>query len=531
MVTLAIGLALFPVAGQAQHIYNKERDEQAQAVLPLAQALKNGEIFERQLKNLASLTRKDFETEFLITKFQINSFTLNLLTWGDAHELVCQTEAINTDPGINPTPAEIEKALEDLKTQIQSAKDSLKAFKESVKLNEEKKGDEEEAKDESVLTTLFSRLGDLGALQDFAEKASQSNPNLVNTKTVETIGEIAEIMGTLKKVYDAYTAKVKGFNELNAQLADLRVVLKKVAIQSLQVDEEHWKNIASIRARREADRADLLALISQYKGIVTRLKLVEFDSRVNDPVSPGNFCVAARRAQNVVDGVDIRPRQLITEYLKEIVPRAQNLQKDNEKVLHEAKAALRLLRNRSTPAEIRTGVQVTVDALSNSVKHIRSEEILSQLELEITDGDQHPDNYPFKDKSDKGLVGDLNALAAAADDASIDQALRFVIIHAQKNTARIRNMIADVPQALYVVAALIARGSTPNKLADVRLAQELHAYSIRKSAVRARAYELTITTGAQRLALFHKGGIKPTDVAELVFAASNIAITPAILAR
>jgi hypothetical protein len=92
-------------------------------------------------------------------------------------------------------------------------------------------------------------------------------------------------------------------------------------------------------------------------------------------------------------------------------------------------------------------------------------------------------------------------------------------------------MIGDVPQALFLLSALIARGSTPNRLADVRFAQELHAYSIRKSAVRARAYELTVSTGAQRLALFHKGGIKPTDIAELVFAASNVAISPAILAR
>jgi hypothetical protein len=92
-------------------------------------------------------------------------------------------------------------------------------------------------------------------------------------------------------------------------------------------------------------------------------------------------------------------------------------------------------------------------------------------------------------------------------------------------------MAGDIPQAVLTVAALIARGSTPSKLADVRMAQELHAYSIRKSAVRARAYELTVSTGAQRLALFHKGGIKPTEVAQLVFAVSNIAITPAILAR
>ena len=150
--------------------------------------------------------------------------------------------------------------------------------------------------------------------------------------------------------------------------------------------------------------------------------------------------------------------------------------------------------------------------------------------MEIDEADQiHESQKTISDQ----MKADANNLTEAirnSNQATV-VALHSIIIARRQNSVQIRDMVADIPQMLFIVAALIARGSTATRLADLRMAQELHAYSIRKSAVRARAYELTVSTGVQRLALFHQGGIKPTDVAELVFAASNIAITPAILAR
>src|SRR5215218_4188741 len=102
LLILAITLALIPASASAQRLYNKERDEQAQTALPLAQALKTGELFDRQLRNLASLAKKDFDTEFLVTRFQINAFTLNMLTWENAHMQVCEVEQINTESGVIP---------------------------------------------------------------------------------------------------------------------------------------------------------------------------------------------------------------------------------------------------------------------------------------------------------------------------------------------------------------------------------------------------------------------------------------------
>ena len=506
VLILVIAFHVLATTGYGQHIYNKQRDEQAQAALPLAQALKNGELFEKQLKNLRSLARKDFETEFLVTKFQINSFSLALTTWGDVHKRVCDVEFQNREEGLSPKPEEIKAALEKLKEEIAKAKNAFIAFKKSVKLNEEKKdGEEEEEKGESALTALFARLGDLDELQKFADKAGEAG--VLSSKTLATLSEITAIAAQLNDIYVAYKAKVDGFNELNKELAGLRVVLKQVAIQSLQVDEQHWKNIASIRARREADRADILSVIKQYKNTVHRMKLVNFDPKEQDPKR--SFCEA--RKDTVLN---IRSTQLLTDYVQEVVDRAHILEADNREVLRQARAQLRGI-GPDALGDVVLSPLGTGRAMDDFGKHIRERETLNAEEQRILEQ----------------LVTDREKLSQARTFESFDLALRVVIIHAQENSAAIRDTVIDAPQALYLVGALIGRGQTPNRLAEVRLAQELHAYSIRKSAVRARAYELTISAGAQRLALFHKGGIKPTDVAQLVFAASNVALAPALLAR
>jgi hypothetical protein len=44
----------------------------------------------------------------------------------------------------------------------------------------------------------------------------------------------------------------------------------------------------------------------------------------------------------------------------------------------------------------------------------------------------------------------------------------------------------------------------------------------------ARAYQLTISGGVKRLALYHKGGIKPSQIALLIHTAATVAIPPVI---
>lgn len=501
-----------PQVGQAQRLYNKERDDQAQAALPLAKSLKSGELFDKQLKNFASLVKKDFETEFLVTKFQINAFTLGVLTWGSAHTQVCDIEARDAS-GKLPTETEIKDALAQLKTSIADAQTALDAFKKSIKAKGPNDEKEEDKDDRSVLGNLFNGLGELDSLQDFLEQVQKANPKAVDTKTLQSLQQVQDVGAELKKIYDVYTTKVKEFNKLEGQLGELRLVLKTVAIQSLQVDEDHWKNIAAIRARREIERLETLSLLKEYKGAVVRLGVVNYSPKDESQ----NFCQIVAAAENKSDGFNLWPQQMITVHLQDLVSLGESMGKNNSRIEDEAQRALKQMDATNSESDRRAAVAPTSKALEDAVKGIDDAHQTHKSKLEIRDQ----------------LAADSKTLddAIKSSKEASKAALQSIIINAQKNRVTIRDMVGDIPQMLFIVAALIARGSTPTRLADLRLVQEMHAYSIRKSAVRARAYELTVSTGVQRLALFHAGGIKPTDVAELVFAASNIAITPAILAR
>jgi plasmid stabilization system protein ParE len=514
-------LAACPVA-LGQRLYNRERDEQAQAALALAAPLKNGALFETQLRNLSSLTKKDFETEFIAAKFDMDANAQSLLTWGSAHELVCQAYRDNKDSGSSvslvPTQAQIKARLDELKAAIADAKSSLKNFQDAVKQNE--------VTVDPTLASFFDRVGDLEAVQEFAGQLAKVDPSLSSPKTLEALAEVTSIVKTLQTVYDEYAAKVKEFNRLNQDLADLRVTLKKVAIQSLQVDEEHWKTLAAIRAREETERGANLALVSRYMGYVSRLRLVDFDPNETDSEKATFFCKAV--TQGSVDEAeaagrepDFRQQVIIAEYLRELVERAQSMNKDNAAVLGQARAALFKLRRLQAGApvsQMRPEVEAVSAALRDASKNLSEVDALHQTES---------DTEKDFDAAGRAIAKTFND----NDRARLERALRAVVLLAQNNSIRNRDMVRDVPQALFDLGALLARGTTPTHLAELRAAQEQHAYSIRKSAVRARAYELTVSTGAQRLALFHKGGIKPSDVAELVFAVSNVAIPPAVLAR
>lgn len=84
---------------------------------------------------------------------------------------------------------------------------------------------------------------------------------------------------------------------------------------------------------------------------------------------------------------------------------------------------------------------------------------------------------------------------------------------------------------LYGAAALAARDDTPVRLAKLRIVSEGRAFAIRQSAAAASEYEDTVLNGAQRLALYHKGGLKAQTVAQIVSALSTLGLIPTVLSK
>jgi hypothetical protein len=84
---------------------------------------------------------------------------------------------------------------------------------------------------------------------------------------------------------------------------------------------------------------------------------------------------------------------------------------------------------------------------------------------------------------------------------------------------------------LAVAAALAARGNTALRLALLREADENQRYAIRQSSLAARSYEQILVNGAERLSLYHQGGIRPETLARLLNAAATLGLIPAVLSK
>jgi hypothetical protein len=87
-----------------------------------------------------------------------------------------------------------------------------------------------------------------------------------------------------------------------------------------------------------------------------------------------------------------------------------------------------------------------------------------------------------------------------------------------------RERLADFGEALELYASALIWGQGIERLNELRTAREAHRFSIEASIVDAKAADLVISAGVQRLALYHQGGIKPEVLAQLIYAAATIGV-------
>jgi hypothetical protein len=120
----------------------------------------------------------------------------------------------------------------------------------------------------------------------------------------------------------------------------------------------------------------------------------------------------------------------------------------------------------------------------------------------------------------------LTDAGVARSTETIEAALRATPTSTALPTRR--DVLTAQLLALHEAAAAVAQMDAADGLARLRLSDEERRYSIRRSGVNASTYDLTIQAAVQRLALYWKGGIKPTELAQFVFYITNTFAIPAI---
>lgn len=429
-------LWIFSNVADAQkiRIYDKERDDQAAAALKLAEALNNNNIFEAQLRNLATLSKKDFETEFLGIKLNINAQPLAINNWADAHSAVCQIEKQNNAEGLVPNSKEIEDAAKNIKDQIDKAKEELKKLKSELEKNEKTIDPD--------LVSLFEKLGDFSSFLQLTAELQQFK--IVDADTVKSLNQTKEIIDIIQGVYTSYKTLIANYNSHEENLGGLRIALKKVALDSLQVDEDHWKKIAAIRMRREVERNEIRYFISRYKSYISRLQ-----QKLN-PQNKEDFCSLFDELNSREKNPNYwRLNQSLAESVKEVVEHARRLDLDNQEILRTAKTALVKINSNATEMEISAAKEATIAALDASVAHLNPKEAVHQYELEA----RMKQVYHLKQ---------LRKIQSN-DHSDLKKALQKILINGNDlagnigngdRDGTIRDIAADMPTALYALASV-----------------------------------------------------------------------------
>lgn len=94
-----------------------------------------------------------------------------------------------------------------------------------------------------------------------------------------------------------------------------------------------------------------------------------------------------------------------------------------------------------------------------------------------------------------------------------------------------RDRLFSLLWALHQAAAARAQGGLPKELAELRDTQQEWRYSILRSASRVESTEQAMLQAAIRLQLYYRGGIKPAQLAQLLYNLSGLVSLPVIAAK
>ena len=81
---------------------------------------------------------------------------------------------------------------------------------------------------------------------------------------------------------------------------------------------------------------------------------------------------------------------------------------------------------------------------------------------------------------------------------------------------------------LYQAASVAAQNVTPETLQVLRDSIAWRRFELRREAIYNGAYEQALKTAGQRLSAYYAAGIKPSQIAQLLYYLSGIVSLPAI---
>jgi len=265
---LALFLAVSTVDANAQRLHDDGRDKKAQEAAALADAITSTASFDKQLKNLDTLSKRNVDLHFQGAKRQMELQIRGFRTWGKVSAFVETVKGtLNapdfiSDDDVKPIVEDLEKdcpRTTELGKAICAAEAELKNLNDAVE-ESKKQG---KALDEELKTRL-EQIGVVESLVDKAETFLKSD-----SKNNQTIKELSDVFINLSKSYVTYTNKLKEIN--NQPKDELRLVLQRIAVETLQLEADHWQTVAEIKLRRIDEQKELSSMVRQFDNRLQKI--------------------------------------------------------------------------------------------------------------------------------------------------------------------------------------------------------------------------------------------------------------------
>lgn len=309
-----------------------------------------------------------------------------------------------------------------------------------------------------------------------------------------------------------------------------------------------WSDVANVAKQIERDIAGLLDTSSEQAEAKARVE--EIKARVEA------IRVALHDVREKVAGRNDIVEQLLSHIgdAREVVTFAEGLVPEDAppsnaatvQALNEILASLEQVQKLHAAVK---GILLGHAAVRVPVSALRLDPMQTELELLAVE-EEHLQRLGLIRARQRLEVGDLSRLLTraqqrvkrvlnGASDAEIEDTIRSLTTLAQDEQAAPKGQTPEVRRgrlefALFVLhdaAAVAAQHATAADFARLRRSLEERRYSIRRSAVAAATYEVTVRAAAQRLVLYWKSGLKPKDVSDFLFHLSGAVSLPIIAGK
>ena len=256
----------------AQRLYDAKRDAEAQRAAALAAEITSKSSFEKQLRNLDTTIEHDLEVFFAGARRQMELNIRTFRTWGAVRKFAEQVQStldskdFIPDSDAQAIADDLTKECPDRTTElgrsICEARDKLKDLQKAV-ADSERRG--KELDDE-----LKSRLENIDAIESLAAGVeSLFDLKIKTNNTNVSITELSDVFLSLSRSTVNFINKLAVIN--NEPQDELRLLLQRIAVETLQLEVDHWKAVGAIKIRRASEQKNIQILVNDVKGRLDQL--------------------------------------------------------------------------------------------------------------------------------------------------------------------------------------------------------------------------------------------------------------------